>query len=78
MCRGICSLLLSSHFERVTSKEEMVRDFAVFAIEWPCSFADSGLFELFSQMSDNLIAGARALVDLFEHYEDIERKIDDV
>jgi hypothetical protein len=56
----------------------MVRDFAVFAIEWPCSFADSGLFELFSQMSDNLIAGARALVDLFEHYEDIERKIDDV
>jgi hypothetical protein len=29
-------------------------------------------------MSDNLIAGARALVDLFEHCEDIEKKIDDV
>jgi uncharacterized protein len=39
---------------------------------------DNSFFEMFSQMSDNLIAGARALVDLFEHYEDIERKIDDI
>jgi len=39
---------------------------------------DNSFFEMFSQMSDNLIAGARALVDLFEHYEDIEKKIDDI
>ncbi len=39
---------------------------------------NNSFFEMFSQMSDNLIAGARALVDLFEHYEDIEQKIDDI
>jgi predicted phosphate transport protein (TIGR00153 family) len=39
---------------------------------------DNSFFEMFSQMSDNLIAGARALVDLFEHYENIEKKIDDI
>lgn len=39
---------------------------------------NNSFFEMFSQMSDNLIAGARALVDLFEHYEDIENKIDGI
>lgn len=29
-------------------------------------------------MSDNLIAGAQALVDLFADYRDVERKIDDI
>src|SRR5579872_2595174 len=39
---------------------------------------DNSFFEMFSQMSDNLIAGARALVDLFDHYQDIEKKIDNI
>jgi uncharacterized protein len=39
---------------------------------------DNSFFEMFSQMSDNLIAGARALVDLFENYENVDKKIDDI
>ncbi|HEY1657628.1 MAG TPA: DUF47 family protein [Candidatus Sulfotelmatobacter sp.] len=39
---------------------------------------DNSFFEMFSQMSDNLIAAARALVDLFEHYQDIENKIENI
>jgi uncharacterized protein len=39
---------------------------------------DTSFFKMFSAMSDNLIAGARALVDLFEHYEDVARKIDEI
>ena len=39
---------------------------------------DNSFFEMFPQMSDNLIAAARALVDLFEHYEDIEKKIENI
>jgi predicted phosphate transport protein (TIGR00153 family) len=39
---------------------------------------DNSFFQMFSLMSDNLIAGARALVDLFSDYQDVERKIDDI
>jgi len=39
---------------------------------------DNSFFEMFSQMSDNLIAGARALVDLFENYENVENKIEQI
>ena len=33
---------------------------------------------MFSAMSDNLIAGARALEDLFADYQDVARKIDEI
>ena len=39
---------------------------------------DSTFFEMFSQMSDNLIAGARAMVELFSDYRDIEAKIAEI
>ena len=39
---------------------------------------DTSFFRMFSEMSDNLIAGARALVDLFADYHDVERKIDQI
>lgn len=39
---------------------------------------DDSFFEMFSKMSDNLIAGARALVNLFEDYQNIEKKIDEI
>ena len=39
---------------------------------------DNSFFRMFSAMSDNLIAGARALVDLFANYEDVEKKIEEV
>ena len=37
---------------------------------------DTSFFEMFSAMSDNLIAGARALADLFADYRDVEGKIE--
>src|ERR1022692_5315569 len=39
---------------------------------------DTSFFQMFSAMSDNLIAGARALVDLFADYQDVDRKIDEI
>lgn len=39
---------------------------------------DTSFFRMFSVMSDNLIAGARALVDLFDDYRDVPRKIEEV
>jgi predicted phosphate transport protein (TIGR00153 family) len=39
---------------------------------------DNSFFQMFSAMSDNLIGGARALVDLFADYRDVDRKIDEV
>ncbi|MGB9071757.1 MAG: DUF47 family protein [Terriglobales bacterium] len=39
---------------------------------------DTSFFQMFSAMSDNLIAGARALVDLFSNYQDVEKKIDEI
>jgi uncharacterized protein len=39
---------------------------------------DTSFFRMFSAMSDNLIAGARTLVDLFADYQDVERKIEQV
>jgi predicted phosphate transport protein (TIGR00153 family) len=35
---------------------------------------DNSFFKMYAEMSDNLIAGARALVDLFENYSDLENK----
>src|ERR1700692_818848 len=39
---------------------------------------DTSFFQMFSAMSDNLIAGARSLVELFADYRDVEGKIDEV
>jgi len=39
---------------------------------------DTSFFLMFSAMSENLIAGARTLVDLFADYQDIEKKIDEI
>jgi len=39
---------------------------------------DNSFFQMFSAMSDNLIAGARSLVDLFADYRDVDRKIEEV
>jgi uncharacterized protein len=39
---------------------------------------DTSFFRMFSAMSDNLIAGARTLVDLFSDYQDVEKKIDEI
>lgn len=39
---------------------------------------DNSFFQMFSVMSENLIAGASTLVDLFANYQDVERKIDQV
>ncbi len=39
---------------------------------------DDSFFRMFSVMSDNLIAGASTLVDLFANYQDVERKIETV
>ncbi len=39
---------------------------------------DTSFFRMFSAMSDNLIAGAQSLVNLFADYQDVARKIDEV
>ena len=39
---------------------------------------DNSFFQMFSVMSENLIAGASALVHLFADYEDVTRKIDEI
>jgi predicted phosphate transport protein (TIGR00153 family) len=39
---------------------------------------DNSFFAMFSAMSDNLIAGARTLVDLFAHYHDVEEQVDHI
>jgi uncharacterized protein len=39
---------------------------------------DNSFFAMFSAMSDNLIAGARTLVDLFANYQDVEKKIEQI
>jgi hypothetical protein len=39
---------------------------------------DTSFFQMFSAMSDNLIAGAQALVDLFADYKEVDKKIDEV
>jgi predicted phosphate transport protein (TIGR00153 family) len=39
---------------------------------------DTSFFQMFSEMSDNLVTGARTLVDLFANYRDVERTIDTV
>ncbi|HEY1265179.1 MAG TPA: DUF47 family protein [Terriglobales bacterium] len=39
---------------------------------------DTSFFQMFSAMSDNLITGARTLVDLFADYRDLESKIEEI
>jgi hypothetical protein len=39
---------------------------------------DNSFFVMFSAMSDNLIAGARALVDLFANYRDVDKQIEQI
>lgn len=39
---------------------------------------DTSFFQMFSEMSDNLVTGARTLVELFANYRDVERTIDTV
>ena len=39
---------------------------------------DDSFFAMFSAMSDNLIAGAGTLVDLFSNYHNVEKKIDEI
>jgi predicted phosphate transport protein (TIGR00153 family) len=39
---------------------------------------DTSFFQMFSAMSDNLIAGAQTLVDLFADYKDVENRINEV
>jgi len=39
---------------------------------------DTSFFQMFSEMSDNLVTGARTLVELFANYRDVERAIDTV
>ena len=39
---------------------------------------DTSFFQMFSEMSDNLVTGARTLVDLFASYRDVEKTIDTV
>jgi len=39
---------------------------------------DNSFFDMFSQMSENLIAGARVMVDLFTDYRDVDAKIAEI
>ncbi len=39
---------------------------------------DNTFFDMFSQMSENLMAGARVMVDLFADYRDVEAKISEI
>ncbi len=39
---------------------------------------DNSFFAMFSAMSDNLIAGARTLADLFANYHDVEKQIEQI
>jgi predicted phosphate transport protein (TIGR00153 family) len=39
---------------------------------------DNTFFDMFAQMSDNLIAGARTMVELFSDYKDVEAKVTEI
>jgi len=39
---------------------------------------DNSFFAMFSAMSNNLIAGARTLVDLFADYHDVEKQVEQI
>ena len=39
---------------------------------------DNSFFAMFSAMSDNLIAGARTLVDLFANYHEVEKQVEHI
>jgi predicted phosphate transport protein (TIGR00153 family) len=39
---------------------------------------DTSFFRMFSEMSENLIAGARVLVDLFADYTEVDKHIDEI
>jgi len=39
---------------------------------------DNSFFDMFAQLSENLMAGARAMVDLFSDYKNVEAKIAEI
>lgn len=39
---------------------------------------DNSFFDMFAQMSENLISGARVMVDLFADYKDVETKVSEI
>lgn len=39
---------------------------------------DNSFFEMFAEMSENLISGARVMVDLFTDYKDVDTKISEL
>src|SRR5579863_1560178 len=39
---------------------------------------DNSFFDMFAQLSENLMAGARAMVDLFSDYKNVETKIAEI
>ena len=39
---------------------------------------DNSFFAMFSAMSENVIVGARALVDLFANYQDVDKQIEQI
>ena len=39
---------------------------------------DTSFFDMFAAMSNNLIDGAKALVELFTDYRDVDAKIDEI
>jgi len=39
---------------------------------------DNTFFDMFAQMSENLISGARVMVDLFADYKDVETKVSEI
>ena len=39
---------------------------------------DNTFFDMFTQMSDNLIAGARTMVELFADYKNVEAKVAEI
>jgi len=39
---------------------------------------DNTFFEMFSQMSENLMAGARVMVDLFSDYKNVDAKVSEI
>src|SRR5579864_7251958 len=39
---------------------------------------DNTFFDMFAQMSENLISGARVMVDLFADYKNVETKVSEI
>jgi uncharacterized protein len=39
---------------------------------------DTSFFQMFSEMSNNLVTGARVMSELFSHYQDVEKTIENI